>query len=494
MVVILTVLKITAIVLIVILSLILLLALAILFVPIRYRAVACRKSDAEVFSAGIVFSWLLSLIRLEFYYKDELTYVLRVLGIPIKRSGGKKKRGGNSRRRRGRRDSQPEAVIKNAENEGREDGSGPADAYSKETGPADTYSKETDPEALSSQESDTADSNSKESDTADSYSEETDPMDMSSGETDSTGTSSGETDPMDTSSGETDPTDTSSGETDSEVPYSKETDTEAMSSIGSDPAEPSSKQTDPEPAASFSEGPDPKPAEEAVKKEKKPGSGLLSRIPDFCKKLLKFMVTLPKKIFNFFAALTEKLLDLFAALLEKGLDAIAGLLEKTVDLIAALLEILLAFLPDKLERICDIISALFKRFKAFRGRLAELIDNAEFYIAFLDDANTREQLKNIRTETFKLMDHIKPKKMNVIVVAGSDDPEIAGQILAALAVGQVFLNNRFCVTPCFERDVLDFDITMRGRAVVFVLLLIAGRVFLNKGFKQMRSAYKNRRI
>ena len=474
MVVILTVLKITAIVLIVILSLILLLALAILFVPIRYRAVACRKSDAEVFSAGIVFSWLLSLIRLEFYYKDELTYVLRVLGIPIKRSGGKKKRGGNSRRRRGRRDSQPEAVIKNAENEGREDGSGPADAYSKETGPADTYSKETDPEALSSRESDTADSNSKESDTADSYSEETDPMD--------------------TSSGETDPTDTSSGETDSEVPYSKETDTEAMSSIGSDPAEPSSKQTDPEPAASFSEGPDPKPAEEAVKKEKKPGSGLLSRIPDFCKKLLKFMVTLPKKIFNFFAALTEKLLDLFAALLEKGLDAIAGLLEKTVDLIAALLEILLAFLPDKLERICDIISALFKRFKAFRGRLAELIDNAEFYIAFLDDANTREQLENIRTETLKLLDHIKPKKMNVIVVAGSDDPEIAGQILAALAVGQVFLNNRFCVTPCFERDVLDFDITMRGRAVVFVLLLIAGRVFLNKGFKQMRSAYKNRRI
>ena len=474
MVVILTVLKITAIVLIVILSLILLLALAILFVPIRYRAVACRKSDAEVFSAGIVFSWLLSLIRLEFYYKDELTYVLRVLGIPIKRSGGKKKRGGNSRRRRGRRDSQPEAVIKNAENEGREDGSGPADAYSKETGPADTYSKETDPEALSSRESDTADSNSKESDTADSYSEETDP----------TGTSSGETDP----------TDTSSGDTDSEVPYSKETDTEAMSSIGSDPAEPSSKQTDPEPAASFSEGPDPKPAEEAVKKEKKPGSGLLSRIPDFCKKLLKFMVTLPKKIFNFFAALTEKLLDLFAALLEKGLDAIAGLLEKTVDLIAALLEILLAFLPDKLERICDIISALFKRFKAFRGRLAELIDNAEFYIAFLDDANTREQLKNISTETLKLMDHIKPKKMNVIVVAGSDDPEIAGQILAALAVGQVFLNNRFCVTPCFERDVLDFDITMRGRAVVFVLLLIAGRVFLNKGFKQMRSAYKNRRI
>ena len=484
MVVILTVLKITAIVLIVILSLILLLALAILFVPIRYRAVACRKSDAEVFSAGIVFSWLLSLIRLEFYYKDELTYVLRVLGIPIKRSGGKKKRGGNSRRRRGRRDSQPEAVIKNAENEGREDGSGPADAYSKETGPADTYSKETDPEALSSLESDTADTYSEESDTADSYSEETDP----------TGTSSGETDPTGTSSGETDPTDTSSGETDSEVPYSKETDTEAMSSTGSDPAEPSSKQTDPEPAASFSEGPDPKPAEEAVKKEKKPGSGLLSRILDFCKKLLKFMVTLPKKIFNFFAALTEKLLDLFAALLEKGLDVIAGLLEKTVDLIAALLEILLAFLPDKLERICDIISALFKRFKAFRGRLAELIDNAEFYIAFLDDANTREQLENIRIETLKLMDHIKPKKMNVIVVAGSDDPEIAGQILAALAVGQVFLNNRFCVTPCFERDVLDFDITMRGRAVVFVLLLIAGRVFLNKGFKQMRSAYKNRRI
>ena len=104
MVVILTVLKITAIVLIVLLSLILLLALAILLVPIRYRAAAVKETEKELFSASVVFSWLLHFIRLEFYYRDGLTYVLKIFGIPVRSSEEREKsKNKNKRRRRGKR-------------------------------------------------------------------------------------------------------------------------------------------------------------------------------------------------------------------------------------------------------------------------------------------------------------------------------------------------------------------------------------------------------
>ena len=104
MVVILTMLKITAIVLIVLLSLILLLALAILLVPIRYRAAAVKETEKELFSASVVFSWLLHFVRLEFYYRDGLTYALRILGITVRSSEEKEKRKNKRKRRRKRKD------------------------------------------------------------------------------------------------------------------------------------------------------------------------------------------------------------------------------------------------------------------------------------------------------------------------------------------------------------------------------------------------------
>ncbi len=368
MVVILTVLKVTAIVLIALLSLILLLALAILFVPIRYRAVALKDTDKDLLSAGIVFSWLLHFVRLEISYRDELTIILRILGIPVRKSGEDKKSKRKDRRHRKRRDPKKERGRKKEEHrknpqltERRQepDERAPAEAE-PEPGIAVSEKEES---GLSAEAGSTEEKNEKRQPA---------------------------------------PVEVKAEKSAEEVPAETEPETDVAVSVEED-------------------------------------SGFFSKIPDLC-----------ERIFN--------------------------------------------FLPDMFERICDFFSRLIDKIRAFLERAAEIFNNVEFFIAFINDDNTREQIANITGETLKLLKHIRPRRMNVCVVAGSKDPEIVGQVLAALAVGQVFLNNRFDVTPCFGREIIDFDIMMRGRAIVFVVLLAAYRVFCNKGYKQMRNAYRNKRI
>ncbi len=462
MVVILTVLKITAIVLITLLSLILLLVLAILFVPIRYRAGALMNTDTGHLSSSVVFSWLLHFVRLEFYYKDELTYVLRILGIPVRRSGEKKKSRRKGRRRRKRRDRKKEkdrVKNKNSDNKDRkEEIKKNGHLLGHRDAPAESDKKNTDrevtedgsgamPKEISSGLSveGAAEQITEQADfetNAVEISEQI-PEEVSSGaSTDNEPEQIQEKTDFEASS-ETEPEQVTSEvipDTENDEP-SKETD------AGSPDATQKNDDTDPGTADESQEDNETAPGA-AAEDRKEEDPGLFSRILDFI-----------GKICAFFLNLLDKICDIFL------------------------------YLPEK---ISDLFSKLMDRIRAFTDRIKGINKNIDFYITFFNDDNTRAQLKNIRTEILKLLDHISPKKMNVIIVAGSEDPEMLGQFLGVLAVGQVFANNRFDVTPCFGRDVLDLDITMRGRAVVFVLLWIAFKVFFNKGFKQMRSAWNNR--
>ena len=374
MVVILTMLKITAIVLIVLLSLILLLALAILLVPIRYRAAAVKETEKELFSASVVFSWLLHFVRLEFYYRDGLTYALRILGITVRSSEEKEKRKNKRKRRRKRKDRKKDKRRK-----------------PEQTGPETGF--ESTPEQISS---------GADADTAfDEPHPEADPAPGAEDSKQETGMAPGDEDSKQ-ETGVVQTGDESKEETGQDGGLDEETEETAP------------------------EGPDQNDTYRGQDAEEEPGFfSRLSKIP---------------------------------------------------------------------ERIRDRFTGLMKKVRSFFEGLRDAKRNLDFYVAFLTDDNTREQIENIKTETVKLLEHVKPKKTNVIIVVGSEDPEIVGWTLGALAVGQVFLNTPFNVTPSFEREVLDFDIMMRGRAVVLILLLIARRVFLNKGFKQMRRAYNNKRI
>lgn len=76
-----TILKIVGIICLSILAMLGVLLIIVLFVPIRYKAVAKYKDEAY---ADVKISYLLHIISLSFKYEKEFEYKIKVFGIPIK--------------------------------------------------------------------------------------------------------------------------------------------------------------------------------------------------------------------------------------------------------------------------------------------------------------------------------------------------------------------------------------------------------------------------
>lgn len=79
----LTILKITGIVLASVLALVLLVLVLILFVPIRYRIRADRSDPSQGFRASAAVTYLLHVVSGKFIYEDEFTRYVKVFGIKI---------------------------------------------------------------------------------------------------------------------------------------------------------------------------------------------------------------------------------------------------------------------------------------------------------------------------------------------------------------------------------------------------------------------------
>ncbi|MBQ7562648.1 MAG: hypothetical protein IJT16_01510 [Lachnospiraceae bacterium] len=128
------------------------------------------------------------------------------------------------------------------------------------------------------------------------------------------------------------------------------------------------------------------------------------------------------------------------------------------------------------------------------NRLKQPGRKIDFYVAFLSDENTKEQLSNIFKETGKLFRHIRPKKFRCALVFGTEEPDTTGQILSLLAIIYPFFGGGLVVSPRFQESILDIDLNMRGRIRIFTVLLILFRIYFHKGFRKMMKDYRTREV
>ncbi len=106
--VLLTILKITGIIIGILLGIIILLLAAVLFVPVRYKADG-RGNDCGEVRGSFCVSWLLHLVRLKgTFNKDGPDYSLKVLCFTLKRKGKEKKK--KDRKKKDREDSSKEEL------------------------------------------------------------------------------------------------------------------------------------------------------------------------------------------------------------------------------------------------------------------------------------------------------------------------------------------------------------------------------------------------
>ncbi len=150
-------------------------------------------------------------------------------------------------------------------------------------------------------------------------------------------------------------------------------------------------------------------------------------------------------------------------------------------------------LEEFFTKLFDLIENLEERLEALFDKLESICEDISFYVDFLEDEENQEKLERIIEDILRLICHIKPKKLEMSITAGAEDPADTGRILAALSILYPFFPGKLMVTPCFDRSIIDVELKGRGRATVFMLLLIAYRIYYHDGLKDLRRTLKKKR-
>ena len=99
---------------------------------------------------------------------------------------------------------------------------------------------------------------------------------------------------------------------------------------------------------------------------------------------------------------------------------------------------------------------------------------------------TADRLSSIYAKlkfSFKGIRHLLPRKGKGEVVFGFDDPYTTGQVLTAVSVVYPFCHKLIDIYPEFDRQVFTAEGHFSGRIRAGTLLLIAGRMLLDKNFR-----------
>ena len=88
----------------------------------------------------------------------------------------------------------------------------------------------------------------------------------------------------------------------------------------------------------------------------------------------------------------------------------------------------------------------------------------------------------------KLLVHILPKKIVGYFKFGFDDPSTTGQVLEAIAIFYPLYRDDFKIIPMFYDEIIEVDISFKGRLRIFYADYIALTLWLNK--KKIRTRPK----
>ena len=131
---------------------------------------------------------------------------------------------------------------------------------------------------------------------------------------------------------------------------------------------------------------------------------------------------------------------------------------------------------DKIKNIGSLVRSLYRKTNEFQ----------EFW-------NRKEHVRArqaVLQEARFLWKKSRPRKVVGEVTFGFEDPSWTGLGTGLLSMLYQWYPKRFSIHPDFEREILEGELHIRGRIQIYVLCLIAFRLWRNQDVRQMYQEWK----
>lgn len=136
------------------------------------------------------------------------------------------------------------------------------------------------------------------------------------------------------------------------------------------------------------------------------------------------------------------------------------------------------------ERILAWIQKIKCTFQKLCDKIKSLSAKKEKIEEFLHDEVHKGAYQKCKKELFRLLRHLKPKKTDIRLIYGFEDPYYTGQVLAAFSVLYPFIGGCTSVTPDFERQILKGSVHLKGKIYLCHFVQIAWNLIWSKNVRQ----------
>ncbi len=143
-----------------------------------------------------------------------------------------------------------------------------------------------------------------------------------------------------------------------------------------------------------------------------------------------------------------------------------------------------------IQRFCDRIRHIWNACLKIPRKIRSLLDRKDQFLEFWDLEEHRQARSAIWKEFLYLRDKLRPKKVKGYIHFGFEDPSATGICMGAASVLYAWYPDQFELRPDFEQEILEGQLFFRGRLRLYVLVLIALRVWFNKDIRNMYRHWK----
>lgn len=142
-------------------------------------------------------------------------------------------------------------------------------------------------------------------------------------------------------------------------------------------------------------------------------------------------------------------------------------------------------LKEYLQYVYNFISNFSEKIKAFFAKVKGIKDNIEYYLDLFTDEHNKETFKYAFGIIFKILNAVKPRKLDGAFRFGFEDPETTGKLLSVLAIIYPFTGGAIKITPEFDEEIMQGNLFAKGRIFIITLLIQGWKLYFNKDIRKV---------
>ena len=146
----------------------------------------------------------------------------------------------------------------------------------------------------------------------------------------------------------------------------------------------------------------------------------------------------------------------------------------------------------KTEKKQGIWKRISEKIKRVRLTFHNICANIKEWRSFFALETTKAAFRFLLGKGKGLLHHILPRKIRGKLIFGFEDPALTGQVLGVAAIFYSFYQDKFLLTPVFDRQILEGEIKLSGRIYGVYLLWTAWQIYKNQDVRKVYQKFQDK--